>query len=91
MWASCTDGTDHRIDGTHRAGIIWPPIHAQRRPCPLIVLRCVTSLRVSLATALSVWLLSFRGGDIRMTAASAAALPPGALLYFAAMRRRAET
>ena len=46
-----------------------------RRPCRLIVLRCVTSLRAGLATARSVWPLSFRGGDFRVTAAGAAALP----------------
>ncbi len=46
-----------------------------RRPCRLTVLRCVTSLRASLATAWSVRPLSFRGGDIQMIAAGVAALP----------------
>jgi hypothetical protein len=45
--STCTDDTDHCTDGTHHAGIIWcagPRTGPRpRRPCPLVLLLCVTS------------------------------------------------
>ena len=48
--ASCTDDTGHRTDDVNRCtGIIWragPRTGPRpRRPCPLVLLLCVTSLR----------------------------------------------
>jgi hypothetical protein len=49
--ASCTDSTDHRIDGTRRAGTIHGPVpRTVPRPQPCVTLSCslcVTSLRHS--------------------------------------------
>jgi hypothetical protein len=47
--ASCTDDTGHRTDDARCTGIIWragPRTGPRpRRPCPLVLLLCVTSLR----------------------------------------------
>ena len=47
--ASCADGTEHRTDGTRRAGIIWRPgprTGPRPRPLrPMVLLLCVTSPR----------------------------------------------
>ena len=57
MRASCTDGTDHRTDGTRNAGIIWravPREHIQRgRPRPvndMWVAACCLAHGIPLAT-----------------------------------------
>ena len=45
--ASCTDSTDHRTDGTRRAGTIQGPV-SRPRPCITVSCSlCVTSLRHS--------------------------------------------
>jgi hypothetical protein len=44
--ASCTDDTDHRTDGTHRAGIVQRAIPRPSSSRPVILLLCVTPLGV---------------------------------------------
>ena len=79
--ASCTDGTDHRADSSHHAGIIWRagprtgPRPRLRRPA--ILLQCVTPLRASVRACTRVGLL-----DRQSSRESLSRRPPQCYLDF---------